>query len=73
MSHAPPPAVIDIATKTPVTITPSNMAPREETASSWPATNKTTKYNTIGDKTGSIDGTTISLIADLVKRSTDFE
>jgi hypothetical protein len=51
-----------IATNKPVTITPKSNAPRHSKADVWSATNKMTKYTTIGDKTGSIEGIIISTI-----------
>ncbi len=70
LSHAPPPEVIEMATNSPVTITPSSMAPSALKASTLPAIFSTMKKRTIGDSTGSSDGTIISRIAALVKRST---
>src|SRR6185437_13195639 len=70
LSQAPPPEVIEMATKMPVTITPSSMAPTAAKASALPAIAAITKYSTIGDSTGSSDGIIISLIAALVSMST---
>ena len=36
LSQAPPPEVIEIATKSPVTIVPSSMAPSALKAEAWP-------------------------------------
>ena len=41
LSQAPPPAVIEIAKKIPVTITPRSMAPKADAAAFWSATNAT--------------------------------
>src|SRR6478672_4419110 len=62
LSHAPPPVVIEIATNSPVTIVPISRPPSAFGPSSRPTTT--------GTATGSSDGTTISLIADLVSMST---
>src|SRR5471030_330609 len=70
LSQAPPPAVIEMATKMPVTITPSSIAPTAAKASARPAIAPITKNSTIGDSTGSSDGIIISLIAALVSMST---
>ena len=70
LSQAPPPAVIEIARNSPVTITPNNMAPKAANAASFPAINNIT-YKKMGDKTGNKEGTIISLIAAFVKRSTN--
>jgi len=43
LSQAPPPEVIEIATKMPVTIVPSSRAPKVVNASAWPATAATAK------------------------------
>ncbi len=70
LSQAPPPAVIEMATNRPLTMTPSSMAPSAEKAAPLPPIHEITKKHTIGDSTGSSDGTTISLIAARVSRST---
>src|SRR5262249_293038 len=70
LSQAPPPAVMEIATNRPVTITPSNMAPTAAKASERVAMMLITTNTTIGDSTGSSDGIIISLIAALVSIST---
>ena len=70
LSHAPPPAVIDIATNKPVIITPNNIAPTADNAATCPPMGKIIKYKTIGDRTGSNEGIIISLIAALVSKST---
>src|SRR5665213_4517893 len=62
LSHAPPPVVIEIATKMPVTIVPINNPPSACGPSSSPTST--------GTSTGNSDGTIISLIADLVSMST---
>ncbi len=41
--QAPPPAVMEMATKRPVTMTPMSMAPSEEKALAWPAIQRITK------------------------------
>ena len=70
LSQAPPPEVIEIATNSPVTITPSSMRAergRSRRLPACPARDRViTKYTTIGDSTGSSDGMIISLIAALV-------
>src|SRR6202008_4142505 len=70
LSHAPPPAVIEMATKRPVTMMPSSIAPSAAKAEAWAGTALMTKYITTGDATGSSDGMIISLIAALVSMST---
>src|SRR3546814_6446299 len=70
LSQAPPPAVMEMATKMPVTMTPSSMAPTALNAAAWPPMAMMTKYSTMGDSTGSSEGMIISLIAALVSRST---
>ena len=62
LSQAPPPVVIEIATNRPVTIVPISRPPSACGPSSMPTIT--------GTATGSSEGTTISLIADLVSRST---
>jgi hypothetical protein len=37
LSHAPPPAVIEMATNSPVTMTPNNIAPSAAKAADLPA------------------------------------
>ena len=71
LSHAPPPAVIDIATNKPVIITPNNIAPTADSAASMPPIIKIIKYKIMGDKTGNKEGIIISLIAALVNKSTN--
>src|SRR5262249_35078036 len=66
LSQAPPPAVMEMATNRPVTITPSSMAPTAAKASARVAMMLITTNTTIGDNTGSSDGIIISLIAALV-------
>src|SRR5690349_22430124 len=56
LSHAPPPAVIEIATNRPLTMTPRSIAPRAEKAAPLPAIQSMMKKPTIGDRTGSSDG-----------------
>jgi len=51
LSQAPPPEVIEMATKMPVTITPSSMAPTAEKAWLLPAIRFTTKKITTGAST----------------------
>src|SRR5919112_1852189 len=70
LSQAPPPVVIETATKKPVTITPSSIAPSAEKAAALPAMASTPKYTTSGASTGSMDGMIISRMAALVSRST---
>ena len=72
LSQAPPPAVIDTATKRPVIITPNNIAPTAANAATCPPIDKIIKYKTTGDKTGNKDGIIISLIAAIVNKSTSF-
>ena len=62
LSHAPPPVVIEIATKMPVMIVPISRPPS--------ACGPSTRPTTTGTSTGSSDGTIISLIAAFVSRST---
>ena len=71
LSHAPPPAVIDIARNKPVTITPNNIAPNADKAAPIPPIGRIIKYKITGDKTGSKEGIIISFIAALVNRSTN--
>ena len=66
----PPPEVIEMATNSPVTMVPISIAPRVENAADWPAMRLMTAYMTTGANTGSMLGNIISLIAVLVKRST---
>src|SRR5438067_2496671 len=61
LSQAPPPVVIEIATKSPVTIVPISMPPSAAGPSSMPTR--------IGTITGSSDGSTISRMADAVSMS----
>jgi hypothetical protein len=70
LSQAPPPVVMDTATKKPVTITPSSIAPSEENAAALPPISRITPNTTIGESTGSSEGMIISLIAALVSMST---
>ena len=70
LSHAPPPAVMEMATNRPVTITPRSIAPTAAKAASFPAIQLITTKMTIGDSSGSNDGTIISRIAALVSKST---
>jgi predicted ATPase len=70
LSQAPPPEVIEMATNRPVTITPISMAPSAAKALALSEMNRTATNSTIGDSTGSSDGTIISLIAALVRMST---
>ena len=44
LSQAPPPAVIDIATKRPVMITPKSIAPTADRAATWPPIGNIKKY-----------------------------
>ena len=62
LSHAPPPVVIEIATKSPVTIVPISTPP----SAAGPRMTPTR----IGTSTGSSDGIIISLIAAVVSMST---
>src|SRR5665647_2937385 len=62
LSHAPPPVVMEIATKMPVTMVPTSTPPSACAPSVSPTIT--------GTATGSSDGTIISLIAALVSMST---
>src|SRR5438105_2913036 len=70
LSQAPPPEVIEMATKRPVTITPISIAPTADSAYARSATSETTMKSTIGDNTGSNEGMTISRMAALVSMPT---
>ena len=70
LSQAPPPAVIEMATNRPVTMTPSSMAPSDENAADLPPIARITTNSTTDDSTGNSDGTIISFIAARVSRST---
>ena len=59
-----------MATKRPLTMTPSSIAPTAASAASRPAIQLMTTKTTIGDSTGSSEGTIISRIAALVSMST---
>ena len=62
LSQAPPPVVMEMATKSPVTMAPSSTPPR--------ACGPNTRPTTTGIATGSSEGTTISLMAARVSMST---
>ena len=64
--------VVKRFTNKPVTITPNNIAPNDDSAASIPPICKIIKYKIIGDKTGKREGIIISLIAALVNKSTNF-
>ena len=69
LSHAPPPEVIEIATKMPVTIVPSSIAPSAPNAAALAADRIDHEVDkTTGASTGSSEGTIISLIAALVRK-----
>ena len=70
LSQAPPPAVIEIATNRPVTMVPISKPPSAFGPASEPSSHAIPNATTMGVSTGSSDGTIISLIADLVNRST---
>ena len=64
LSHAPPPVVIEIATKSPVTIEPTRMPPMSCAAvSPLRILNTASNTTTIGTPTGINAGTIISLSA----------
>src|SRR3990167_6284891 len=65
LSQAPPPVVMEMATKMPVTMEPSSTPPS--------ASRPRVKPTTMGISTGNNDGIIISLIAALVSMSTAFE
>src|SRR3546814_13899420 len=70
LSHAPPPEVIEIATNSPPTITPSKSAQGASNAADGTATARNTKDTTIGAITGNNDGKDICLTTASVHRST---
>src|SRR5665647_1034934 len=65
LSQAPPPAVMEIATKIPVIIAPMSTPPK--------ATGPSKRPTSTGTATGSNEGITISLMAALVTMSTALE
>src|SRR3984957_7492444 len=74
LSHAPPPVVIEMATNNPVTMVPTRTPPSAFAPSALdPVIHFAPKATTTGTRTGSSDAISISLIADLVSKSTALE